>query len=103
MRSGATRVGTGRTSSGCIRIVRRTRNDVPRRSSVCRSNEEMNANIDYRLDVPPFTAGVIDEFERLSAAVFGDVAPQYVSWRVASMPDVSAFLAICDARIVGFK
>jgi hypothetical protein len=59
--------------------------------------------IAYRLDLPPFAARVIDKLETLSAGVFGSVAPQYISWRMASMPDVSAFLAICDERFVGFK
>ena len=61
------------------------------------------SEINYRLDLPPFSARVIDELEALSAGVFGSVAPQYVSWRMSSMPDVSAFLALAADKIVGFK
>ena len=61
------------------------------------------ADITYRLDLPPFAAAVVEELEALNAAVFSTVAPQYVSWRMSSMPDVSAFLAIASGRIVGFK
>jgi predicted GNAT superfamily acetyltransferase len=62
----------------------------------------MNA-ISYRLDLPPFNARMIDELEALNAGVFDSVAPQYVSWRMANMPDVSAFLALSADKIVGFK
>ena len=55
------------------------------------------------MDLPPFSARVIDELEALNAGVFDSVAPQYVSWRMSSMPDVSAFLALAADKIVGFK
>ena len=62
-----------------------------------------DVSIAYRMDLPPFDASVVDELESLNSGVFESVAPRYVSWRMSSMPDVSAFLAIADDKIVGFK
>jgi predicted GNAT superfamily acetyltransferase len=61
------------------------------------------SEISYRLDLPPFSTRVFDELQALNAEVFDSVAPQYVSWRMSNMPDVSAFLALSADRIVGFK
>jgi len=61
------------------------------------------ADITYRLDLPPFDVAVVDELEALTVGVFGTAAPQYVSWRMSSMPDVSALLAIAAGSIVGYK
>ncbi len=61
------------------------------------------SEIGYRLDLPPFSTRVIDELQALNAELFDSVAPQYVSWHMSNMPDVSAFLALSADKIVGFK
>ncbi|MFN3237211.1 MAG: GNAT family N-acetyltransferase [Pseudomonadales bacterium] len=40
---------------------------------------------------------------RLAREVFAEVAPGYVEWRIANMPDLSCFIATHDDEWCGFK
>lgn len=58
-------------------------------------------SIDYTLHTAPFDGALIERLERLAHAVFGEPIP--LSWRLASMPDVSVFVAARDEVPIGFK
>ena len=60
-------------------------------------------DIEFGLHLPPFASGLIEELVALSLRVFGQLAPRYVTWRLAHMPDVSAFCATSAGQLVGFK
>lgn len=59
--------------------------------------------IEYRLDLPPWTPDYLDDVCRLNSLVFGPVDPDYVTWRMDRMPDVTSLSALHDGALVGFK
>ena len=58
-------------------------------------------SIDYSLHTAPFDDAFVERLEGLAHAVFGETIP--LAWRLASMPDVSVFVAARDGTPVGFK
>lgn len=59
--------------------------------------------IEYDLALPPFDAGTIEALVALSGDVFGQRNPEYLTWRISHMPDVSMFHAAHGGAMVGFK
>lgn len=60
-------------------------------------------DIDVGLELPPYDPGFVEKVVELSCLVFGDTKPDYVTWRLHNMPNVSAFVAEVDGALVAFK
>jgi predicted GNAT superfamily acetyltransferase len=59
--------------------------------------------VEITLVQPPFEARLLQSLLDLSAGVFGQSNPAYVTWRIANMPDVSLFGATEAGALIGFK
>ena len=59
--------------------------------------------LDYGLELAPYTDEFIAEVVTLGKQVFEHTDADYVRWRMTHMPDLSTFTARAGSRLVGFK
>ncbi len=50
-------------------------------------------DINFRLQLPPYSAEFVEELAALNNLIFGHIDPNYVRWRLSNMPHTSTFVA----------
>lgn len=60
-------------------------------------------NAEYTLERPPYSDAFADALITLASSVFARAEPEYIRWRIASMPDFTMFCAWHDRRLIAFK
>ena len=58
---------------------------------------------DIGLELPPYDPAFVEKLVELTCLVFLDTRPDYVTWRLHHMPNISTFVAEIDGALVGFK
>lgn len=60
-------------------------------------------DINFRLQLPPYSAEFVEELVALNNLIFGDIDPNYVSWRLHNMPHTSTFVAESASGLAAYK
>lgn len=60
-------------------------------------------DINFRLQLPPYSAEFVEELVALNNLIFGDIDPDYVRWRLHNMPHTSTFYAESASELTAYK
>jgi len=60
-------------------------------------------DINFRLQLPPYSAEFVEELVALNNLIFGDIDPNYVRWRLDNMPHTSTFYAESASELTAYK
>ncbi len=60
-------------------------------------------DINFRLQLPPYSAEFVEELAALNNLIFGHIDPNYVSWRLHNMPHTSTFVAESASGLAAYK
>ena len=60
-------------------------------------------DINFCLQLPPYSAEFVQELVALNNLIFGDIDPNYVRWRLDNMPHTSTFYAESASELTAYK
>lgn len=60
-------------------------------------------DINFCLQLPPYSAEFVEELVALNNLIFGDIDPDYVHWRLHNMPHTSTFYAESASGLAAYK
>lgn len=60
-------------------------------------------DINFRLQLPPYSAEFVEELVALNNLIFRDIDPNYVRWRLDNMPHTSTFYAESASGLTAYK
>jgi len=58
---------------------------------------------EFTLELPPYSDKFLEELIVLASSVFARAEPEYIRWRITSMPHVTLFCAWHDGQFIAFK
>jgi len=60
-------------------------------------------DINFRLQLLPYSVEFVEELVALNNLIFGDIDPNYVRWRLDNMPHTSTFYAESASELTAYK